>query len=118
METEGSNSGYILEVELTRHYDGLDMLYEAKKGIQEDRSLLNSSVSQVSSSYFCVCEISAPFTNFELLHASGIVLGIEKNNAESDTTIDLEVFKPWEININANGTVDISRARVDWVAKM
>lgn len=36
-----------------------------------------------------MCEISTPFTSSKSLHVSGIVLGIENNNVESDT-VDLQ----------------------------
>lgn len=41
-----------------------------------------------------MCEISTPFTRIKPGHVSGVVVGIENNNVESDITVDLQVFTP------------------------
>lgn len=47
-----------------------------------------------------------------------IVLRTENNSAESDTTVDFEVFTSWEIKIKANNNVYTARLNIHHVANM
>lgn len=49
-------------------------------------------IFKLSIQFILVYDTSAPFTNIELLHALGIVLGIWNSNVDLDTTVDHQVF--------------------------